>query len=53
MGKYTQVTVSKDDKQYYVEFADELTVAKQVPVSVPAAIKLAVQFYREANTIQI
>lgn len=48
MGNYSQISVSKTDKQIYVELATEISVQKGVPVSVPAALRLAVQFYRDS-----
>lgn len=47
MSNYSQISVSKTDKQAYAEFAKELSSLKDVPVSVPAALRLAVQFYRD------
>ncbi len=47
MSNYSQISVSKPDKQMYIQLADEISKAKSVPVSVPAAIRLAVLYYRE------
>lgn len=49
---YKQVSVNVNDKQLYVELAEQLSQEKGVPVSVPAAIKLAVQYFQEHRSVE-
>lgn len=46
---FSQVSVHNSDRLIYARLAAELTSEKGVTVSVPAALRLAVQFYNDAR----
>lgn len=45
--QYSQVTVSKVDKQDYLELAAQLSSEYGIRISVPAALRLAVTHFKD------